>query len=244
MAKRSPYRLSTHFVSHLFLRVTSNGGWKKITYRNNPKPTENWLGHIIRGDSLLRTIIEGRMEGKKKRGRLRMMILDLMMKEDYGKLKERAGHRGEWRHRTYEGREPRRRRSMYAKGFQTITRKNLSVVQDTWQWMVIEINDSVSMSVIDRHLFAISCLVVFWKSIWPERLVCSWCQCPGNRRCWCRDTQEPDCPVYWFRSGPLGSGRDSSTSACAPGQKKSAENTAWPLLKNFISQMKNFTELP
>jgi len=25
----------------------------------------NWMGHIMRGDSLLRTIIEGRMEGKK-----------------------------------------------------------------------------------------------------------------------------------------------------------------------------------
>jgi len=36
-----------------------------------------------RGDSLLSTIIiEGRMEGKKKRGRPRMMLLDSMMKED------------------------------------------------------------------------------------------------------------------------------------------------------------------
>jgi len=34
----------------------------------------NWLGHILRGDSLLRTIIEGRMERKKKRGRPRMML--------------------------------------------------------------------------------------------------------------------------------------------------------------------------
>ena len=34
---------------------------------------ENWLGHIMRGDSLLRTIIEGRMEGEKKRGRPRMI---------------------------------------------------------------------------------------------------------------------------------------------------------------------------
>ena len=31
-----------------------------------------------------------------------MMLLDQMMKEDYSKLKERAGHRGEWRHWTYE----------------------------------------------------------------------------------------------------------------------------------------------
>jgi len=50
----------------------------------------------MRGDSLIRTMIEGRMEGKKKRGRPRMMLLDWMMKEDYCKLNERAGHHGEW----------------------------------------------------------------------------------------------------------------------------------------------------
>jgi len=27
----------------------------------------NWLGHIMRGDSLLRTILAGRMEGEKKK---------------------------------------------------------------------------------------------------------------------------------------------------------------------------------
>jgi len=38
------------------------------------------------------------MEGKKNRGRPRMMLLDWMMKDDYSTLKERAGHRGEWWH--------------------------------------------------------------------------------------------------------------------------------------------------
>jgi len=53
----------------------------------------NWLGHIMRGDSLLRTIIEGRMEWEKKRPRI--MLLDWMMKDDYSKLKKRAGHHGD-----------------------------------------------------------------------------------------------------------------------------------------------------
>jgi len=40
------------------------------------------------------------MGGKKKRGRPRMVLLNWMIKEDYSKLTERAGHRGEWRYWT------------------------------------------------------------------------------------------------------------------------------------------------
>ena len=43
----------------------------------------------MRGDSLLRIIIEGRMEGKNLRGRPRMMLLDWMMEEDYSKLRRK-----------------------------------------------------------------------------------------------------------------------------------------------------------
>src|SRR6218665_793364 len=41
----------------------------------------NWMGHIIRGDSLQREIIEGGLEGKRGRGRPRQKLLDWMMSE-------------------------------------------------------------------------------------------------------------------------------------------------------------------
>ena len=47
--------------------------------------------------SLLRTVIEEtKMEGKKARGRPRQMMLDLMMADVYGKLKEEAQQQQEW----------------------------------------------------------------------------------------------------------------------------------------------------
>ena len=39
---------------------------------------------------------------EQKRGRLKMMLLDWKIEEDYSKLKGRAGHRGECRHWTYK----------------------------------------------------------------------------------------------------------------------------------------------
>src|SRR6218665_2455912 len=53
----------------------------------------NW---IMRGDSLQREIIEGRMEGKRGRGRPRQKLLDWTMSERYSKLKEEAQHRETW----------------------------------------------------------------------------------------------------------------------------------------------------
>ena len=60
----------------------------------------NWMGHtcIMRGDALQREIIEGRMEGKRGRGRSRQKLLDWLLSEGYSKLKEEAQHRETWSH--------------------------------------------------------------------------------------------------------------------------------------------------
>ena len=37
---------------------------------------KNWIRHILRGDGLLRDVMEGRMMGKKPRGRPRAGMID------------------------------------------------------------------------------------------------------------------------------------------------------------------------
>src|SRR6218665_1281604 len=49
---------------------------------------KKWIGHNLRGESLLKTVIEGKMLGKRSRGRPRQTMLDWMMVEGYKKLKE------------------------------------------------------------------------------------------------------------------------------------------------------------
>ena len=73
-----------------------------MSFRRSPRPlripaplapqTQNprtaTVGHTLRGESLLKTVIEGKLLGKGSRGRPRQMLLDWMMVEGYEKLKE------------------------------------------------------------------------------------------------------------------------------------------------------------
>jgi len=65
---------------------------------------KNWIMHILRHDSLLQKVIEGRFQGKKTSGRPRAMLLAAVMQEyeesviNYAKLKEKAHDRETWRH--------------------------------------------------------------------------------------------------------------------------------------------------
>ena len=59
---------------------------------------KKWIGHILRREGLLRDVIEGRMKGKRTRGRKRIgMIDDLKEGNSYERLKRRAEDRISWK---------------------------------------------------------------------------------------------------------------------------------------------------
>src|SRR6218665_573827 len=59
---------------------------------------KNWTGHILRGESLLKEGIEGRMIGKRPRGRKRVGMLNEFLKEaSRAELKRKAENRKEWK---------------------------------------------------------------------------------------------------------------------------------------------------
>ena len=55
--------------------------------RNRKK---KWIGHVLRGDGLLKEVIDGRMEGKRGRGRPRLGMLDDLITHSYVDMKRRA----------------------------------------------------------------------------------------------------------------------------------------------------------
>src|ERR1700733_13483073 len=49
-----------------------------------------WIGHILRGESLLRMVIERKMDSKRTRGRPQQMMLDWMMVDGFQTLKKKV----------------------------------------------------------------------------------------------------------------------------------------------------------
>jgi len=68
------------------------------------KRQEYWIEHVLRHDSLLQKVIEGRFQGKKSLEDQEQCYWMQMMPEDdeseinYAKLKEKAHDRETWRH--------------------------------------------------------------------------------------------------------------------------------------------------
>lgn len=52
---------------------------------------------MLRGEGLLRDVMEGRMEGRRTRGRKRKGMLEELMMDGYEKMKIGAQNRAEWR---------------------------------------------------------------------------------------------------------------------------------------------------
>jgi hypothetical protein len=61
------------------------------------KRKKNWIGHVVRGSGLLKLVLEGRMEGTRRRGRKRIGMIDDIMHGSYGQMKRRAEDREGWR---------------------------------------------------------------------------------------------------------------------------------------------------
>ena len=58
---------------------------------------KNWIGHVLRGKGLMKEVIEGRMEGKRGRGRPRAGMLDELMEKSYVEMKRKAENREDWK---------------------------------------------------------------------------------------------------------------------------------------------------
>src|SRR6478609_5674254 len=54
---------------------------------------KNWIGHVVRGDGPMKLVLEGRMEGKRPRGRPRMGMIDDVLDETCGDMKRKAENR-------------------------------------------------------------------------------------------------------------------------------------------------------
>src|SRR6218665_2914194 len=62
------------------------------------KRKKNWIGRILRGESLLKEVIAGRMVEKIPRGRKRLGMLSEFLKEaSYAELKRKAENRQKWK---------------------------------------------------------------------------------------------------------------------------------------------------
>ena len=53
---------------------------------------KNWIGHVVRGDGMMKLVLEGRKEGKRPRGRPRMGMIDDLLDETYLAMKRKAAN--------------------------------------------------------------------------------------------------------------------------------------------------------
>src|SRR6218665_2421703 len=80
-------------VLHIKSRSAKTGRRRKIPVNDNKNETTELDGTYNEKGLTSSKTIEGKMEGKRGRGRPRQELLDLMMSEAYSKLQEQDQHR-------------------------------------------------------------------------------------------------------------------------------------------------------
>ena len=71
-------------------QVLSSMNEKKRLIKTIWERKKNWIGHVVRGDGLMKLVLEERMEGKRPSGRPRMGMIDDVLDETYGDMKRKA----------------------------------------------------------------------------------------------------------------------------------------------------------
>ena len=79
--------------------VLTMKGEKRLLMGKIIKTKKRWVGHLERGNGLLKEIIEERIGGRRPRGRKRLGMLGELKEDGYAKIKRRTENRGlqkEW----------------------------------------------------------------------------------------------------------------------------------------------------
>ena len=61
------------------------------------KTKKRWIGHIVRGNDLLKEVIEGRIDGRRPRGRKRIGMISELKEDGQSNMKRRSDNREIWR---------------------------------------------------------------------------------------------------------------------------------------------------
>src|SRR5580692_7727433 len=83
--------------------ILSLVGEERCLMKTIIKRKKDWIGHVVRGDNLLKRVLERRMEGKKPQGRPRMGMIDDLKEGSYTEMKRRTDDREMWREHGCQG---------------------------------------------------------------------------------------------------------------------------------------------
>ena len=65
-------------------------GERRQLIRRIIKTKKRWIGHVLRGNGLLKEVIEGRIDERRPRGRKRLRMLSELKEDGYAKMKRRT----------------------------------------------------------------------------------------------------------------------------------------------------------